>query len=316
MLNQPILVNGAPMPVANWNLPSFPILKLAPAALLCTLVMLTGCLQLSAQSTQEIDLSEFAYSVTVSGGTLNANESATVTLTLGNGDAPLSDVVAIRLDLVLSDYAYLPTSSLQPNVQSSWAYDPSDYAQSLSVNAEAHSMSLTLTRNSGSADGHGFTFSFPLVVCCNGVNANSLVLSDGGVVIVENIDLRLSNPRPGAAMDLLDLEEPVDAPSLGADMTEGDSVPDDARMPMDMVQTAALRLYPNPSHDQVNFCLSPPNDAAVLRLTGMDGQVHELPVTREGGIGVSDIQPLPRGWYVAELLQSGAVRCCQRLLLE
>lgn len=303
------------MSVTYWNLLSFPILKLAPKALICALALLTGCLQLSAQSTQEIDLAEFDYAVTVSGGMLNANETATVTLTLGNEGAPLSDVVAIRLELTLSDNAYLPPSSLQASVQGSWVYDPAAYSTSLSVNTGAHSLSLTLTRSSGTADGHGFAFSFPLVVCCNGVNASSLVLSDGGVVIVDNIDMRMADPRLGETADPLDRSYRDGTPAPVRPALTGDALPGEARTPDDGRLGASLGLYPNPCHGQVRFRLTEPA-AATLRLTGMDGQVHTLPVNHAGGIGIADIDPLPRGWYVAELLESGKVRIRQRLLLD
>lgn len=255
-----------------------------PGLLYCSLLLGLLSNRLMAQETIEVDLSEFAHSVWVTGGTLNTNQVGTVNLNLGTSADPVSDAMGLRLELVISSDAILPSNPLSVTVSGSWLLSGVEISQSLEVDGSTRTMYLTLERDlaDGSANGHGFALSFPLVSAHNGVNASTMVTSEGGVVIIENVDMRSSRRIRN---------EPDTLPSTPIE---------------------AFHFYPNPCQDQIQVYL-PSEEDAELRLTGMNGRTQSVKITMEGRMGSADISPMKRGVYWAEVIQAGQVVMRQRI---
>jgi hypothetical protein len=285
--------------------------------------------RLVSQGTYEVDLSEFVHSVWVTGGTLNANQVGTVNLNLGSSAFPVSDAMGLRLELVVSSDAYLPSNPLSVTVSGSWLLSGVELSQSLEVDGSTRTMYLTLERDpaDGSANGYGFALSFPLVAAHNNVSASSMVASEGGVVIIENVDMRLAGTNNGFMNPLVPIDWVLGDTTIPARGFGGSVVHDDASL--QVVELAAmaepvlhtpaltkgLRLYPSPCVDRIQVLLPSSDEGAELRLVGMDGVEHSVEMTIEGGIGVADIVPMKRGVYFAEVVQAGNVVLRQRIQL-
>ncbi|MFN8398334.1 MAG: hypothetical protein U0176_27240 [Bacteroidia bacterium] len=273
-----------------------------------------------AQGSYEVDLKDLVHSVSVSGGTLNANQAGTVSVTIGSSAAQVDHALGLRLVLGIHANAVLPSNPLSVNVSGSWMLAGAELSQSLEVNASTRIMTLTLERDpaDGSASGYGFVLSFPLVAAQNGVSASSMVTSVDGVVIVENVDLRMAGPHHGAlgmGNDLSDADDRTlpggaagNAQAAGPADSETREMPDLEALAVD----GDVALYPNPCVGELRVGL-PGDGDAVLRLVGMDGRVHSLSLPVTGGIGTMDIAAMPRGLYWAEVMQRGRVVGRQRL---
>jgi hypothetical protein len=292
---------------------------------------------LQAQSPLEIDLSEFEYGISVSGGTLDVNETGTVSFTLGTSSLPVSDVLGVRLDLVLSTNAYLPSNPLAVSVEGSWLFDDLEVSQSLTVESGIRTMHLELVlSNLVPQSGHGFVLSFPLVCAANDVSASSLIVSDGGIVIVENIDGRIGNfPDPRGnpvpvGVEVVDLGLVGGMSVTDADLPARDAYVGGGFMGMDLPPAAELvvaqsissgqlpeplHCYPNPTCGRLNVPV-PDDGNFLLRLTGMDGRVYDWGMAVDGGIGVADIAPVARGIYAVEVLRDGVVLTRGRVMKE
>lgn len=234
-----------------------------------------------AQATFEVDLSSFASADSVYGGTLNANQTGTFSFELGSVASPAADVLGLKLDITLSDEAVLPTSSLAIAVAGSWLFDDVEVSQSVSVDGSTRILHVELVLSDHlPQSGNGFAFSFPLVSAFNNVAANSLVVAVDGIVIVDNVDLKMAAP--------------VAVPEVSA-------------------PAERLVCYPNPTSGNLWV---PMAGADALRFTGMDGRSVEFALTDVGGIGLADITPLAPGVYCVEVLSGKVVMLRQRVLRE
>ncbi|MEY3445013.1 MAG: hypothetical protein RLZZ519_3294 [Bacteroidota bacterium] len=152
-------------------------------------------LRLRAQTTFDVDLASFEHDHNVSGGTLNANQAGTFSFDLGSVADPANEVLGLKLDIALSDEAVLPTSSLALAFSKSWLFDDLEVSESISVDGSTRILHLELILSDHlPQSGHGFVFSFPVVSALNNVAANSLVVAVDGVVIVDNVDLKMAAP--------------------------------------------------------------------------------------------------------------------------
>lgn len=234
-----------------------------------------------AQTTFDVDLASFANDHDVSGGTLNANQTGTFSFELGSVASPAADVLGLKLDITLSDEAVLLASSLAIAVAGSWLFDDVEVSQSVSVDGSTRILHVELVLSDHlPQSGNGFAFSFPLVSAFNNVAANSLVVAVDGIVIVDNVDLKMAAP---------------------------------VAVPEALASAERLVCYPNPTSGNLWV---PMAGADALRFTGMDGRSVEFALTDVGGIGLADIAGLAPGVYCAEVLSGKVVKFRQRVLRE
>ena len=221
-----------------------------------------------AQDPMEVDLANIANTYNVSGGTLNANQAGTFSFELGSVASPAADVLGLELDITLSDQAVLPTSSLALNFEGSWLLEDVEVSQSITVNGSTRILHIGLILSDNVPEtGHGFVLSFPIVSAYNNVAASSLVTELDGIVIIENIDLRLEAP---------------------------------AVQEQQFAETVQPVCYPNPN---LGTLYVPFEDADRLRVTGLDGRCREFALTDASGIGLADIVALQEGLFWIEVFR-------------
>ena len=126
---------------------------------------------------------------------MNANQTGTFSFELGSVASPAAAVLGLKLDITLSDEAVLPTSSLAIAVAGSWLFDDVEVSQSVSVDGSTRILHVALVLSDHlPQSGNGFALSFPLVSAFNNVAAKSLVTAVDGIVIVDNVDLKMAAP--------------------------------------------------------------------------------------------------------------------------
>lgn len=263
-----------------------------------------------AQAVFEINLSEFQYSVTVSGGTLDTDDVGTVSMTLGTSSLPVSEALGLRLDLTLSADAVLPSSPLDVTVSGSWLLGNASLSQGLTVERENRVMHLYLVRNDSMAQsGHGFVLSFPLVCGANGISASSLVEHDGGVVVVENVDLRLAQSPTAAPYQGTPTEDVLPSPSGTAPTAPEAWTGLFSASPGFHWQPC----HPNPTTGLLHVPL-PGEGPWQLRMAGLDGRHHSVPTMVGEHEAVVELAALAPGMYVLTIARAGRVMARHHIL--
>ena len=138
------------------------------------------------------DLEEGEYNIYYPSGIYHSGDTIEYTLELGDATSPFEDLSGVELQLTLSDFAIV-VSGMAPDTSGSWLFEGSEYTYSVDHSPHLGTLDILLERTDGGYEtGHGNTFSFKLVCDRDNTEAAELIDSDGGIILVENIELKTS----------------------------------------------------------------------------------------------------------------------------
>ncbi len=256
-------------------------------------------LGLSAQSYTEMDLSDFTYAVIGSEGMLDAGDTATYTVTLGDVNSPANDVIGLRLDLTLDKDALVPYGA-GLSVNGSWCLDPTNLYTEVVPDASHHLSLLLRSADYSSQSGAGMVFTFRLIANASGFSAADLIDQEGGIVIVENIDVRLAAPQPNM--------ENADAPNAAQYLP--------SHKPASSAGTPSAvqgHAFPNPTQGRVTLPLRMEAGTQAY-LLAPDGQRHALPQSGSSDSAIFDLHEFPNGLYQLVIQKEGRPIYQERIL--
>lgn len=259
-------------------------LKAALATLL-TLWVLHQPTNLAAQATLEVPLSSFSSTTTCTGGTLMQGDSAILTFYLGTAVNPAQHVMGLRLQFTLSDDATLANPA-NFSTTGSWLFSDGYFDTDLDVNDDGNLVLEVGRNNSLSKSGYGKVFTCKLICTTNNVAASSLVTATGGLVIVENVEMRQARPQ-GHQQQTTRLDPEPASPAVNLTMQVADEP-----------QTLAVP-YPNPTKGTL-FLPHHPDAPTTCTLISLSGSTYTLPVLSQGTQPQIDMTTLPHGLYILE----------------
>ena len=183
----------------------------------------------NAQGSVILAASDFNLRVTTSDGFVDAGKPAILRIELGDNDNPVNNAIEVEIELELDAGVIFPTDPII-NTGNSWFFDPEN--SSLTVNADSDSKTIQVIGLSNvGVSGEGNFFFFFILAGSDGIQANHMINSTGGLVIIEDIGYK---------------------------------------KPTTLLQRET-RLFPNPFHDHLNFNWgsSVPNAVQVINQQGV-----------------------------------------------
>lgn len=155
-----------------------------------------------AQQSQWVDLSTISHEISFPGGILQAGDSLQIEIRVGTESQPLDQVTGFALELELSALAQIPSSpSLQ--LENSWLNED-DALQDQSY-SDPGSLLLFLEANRSNQEsrkGYGELLSLTLICNTDSTQPQDLIVQlGGGMAIIDNLDMRLSQPLPNPAAE-------------------------------------------------------------------------------------------------------------------
>jgi hypothetical protein len=157
---------------------------------------------LAAQSPGWEYLDDFSWNIESPSGYFDSGDTIEYTLRLGAAGDPAIDVLAIDLQLELEDHVTIPTNC-SPNTAGSWLHDDSYYAERVQFDANARELAILTERtNFSSRNGSGLVYSFRLISGADNVLAADLITDGGGMVLVDNVEMRMAAPTPPKVVKL------------------------------------------------------------------------------------------------------------------
>jgi hypothetical protein len=145
-----------------------------------------------AQSSSQIDVNEYGYKVTVPNVILDAGETVDIQLELGKNGEVVEHGMGFRFTIELSANADL-TPSLSPSLDGSWIHESGVGLQESHGEGGNNEYVIRYDRDSP-VDGSGRTLTLTLKSAVNDVSAASLLSQSGGVLVVDNLDIRQAAP--------------------------------------------------------------------------------------------------------------------------
>lgn len=161
-------------------------------SLLKSLFLLTGLLcgfvgSGWAQTTTSLNVATQDFKILSPAGTLQAGESATYYIKLGSAAKPVSDAVAFDIELTLGAAAALPAPG-KTSLSHCWIMAPTAANSRELASPAKHTLRLRAERTDGLGQtGYGELFRIELTSTVNGIPAEKLISSGGGLIIVEDI---------------------------------------------------------------------------------------------------------------------------------
>ena len=142
-------------------------------------------------------LDEGEYSIYCPSGNYQTGDTIEYILELGDASNPFEDLSGVELQLTLADYAIV-VSGMAPDTSDSWLFEGSEYTYSVEHSPHLRTLDILLERTDGGFEtGHGNTFRFSLVCDRDNTESQELIESDGGIILVENIELKTSGGGAG-----------------------------------------------------------------------------------------------------------------------
>jgi hypothetical protein len=146
-----------------------------------------------AQSYSQIDVNEYGYNVVIPNVILDANETVDIQLEIGKQHGDVEQAVGFELTVELGANAALPTS-LNPNMEGSWMNQEGVGILESHGSGGSNVYTYTYDRDSPT-NGSGRTLALTLKAAVDNTPAASLLSTSGGVLIVDNLDIRQAAPK-------------------------------------------------------------------------------------------------------------------------
>ena len=223
---------------------------------ICTLLLLYAGSMRGQASTAWVDSQEHYFTTSPASGTLNSGEGFDLLIQIGEATDPFDDLVGIDLWVKVDGAAPVDTP---PELQTgnSWLLGSSDSLWSAWSGDTLYVRGIR--QDSTGQDGSGTVISIPMEVTDDQLNLSNLQLDGGGMVLVDNVDMK-----------------------RGADATEE--------------LFSRIDLWPNPVHEQAHI-RRPRQLNVAYHLLNDRGQMvwqSERPAPEELTLDTGD---LPTGMY-------------------
>lgn len=145
---------------------------------------------LQAQGYDSLPLPELPYQIQAPTGNFAIGDSLNFIFMLGDSHLSVNRAMGIEFQLTLNPSLQAPQSEIM-DFSSSFLFDDSFYSNSSSFDPTTGKLSLSATRtDQQSRSGHGQLFRFTLVASEAIDSASVLVLSHGGMVMIDNLDMK------------------------------------------------------------------------------------------------------------------------------
>lgn len=246
---------------------------LSKPVLTCFLLLLIGSGNLFGQNNGTLGLANFEHAFQVNGPSPHTPE---IEFQLGTATSPAAHVLGFKITLFLPDLQ-VAGNDLELDLTRSWIGNASELEVGLACTDSLHGTRIDIyaRRKDGMArSAYGTAFELRLIG--QSLDLTSAV-DGGGLVMVENIDFK-------------------QAPEFGNPETSG----------------TAIRVYPNPSTDEVHINLGTAG-ACEAQLLDAQGQLHvHIHFVNQGRL---ELREFPRGMYILRV-RSAAHHFERRLLLQ
>lgn len=157
--------------------------------LVAILLFLCAGVPLAAQHPSQVDVKAYGFKAIIPDVTLQAGETVEIELKIGNW---AEKVLGFQLKLELSALAATPVS-LEPSMAGLWITEPGVVAQEIHMAAEPKVYTYTYDR-SVPVSGEGTLLRLRLQALVSNVHAADLLTYAGGVLVVDNLDIRQAAP--------------------------------------------------------------------------------------------------------------------------
>lgn len=184
--------NGIAMPNSKGNFGLHHSQNLPKSILrLCFLFLLGITISTMATKAQGLDTllaNDLGLYVTSESGFIESGETAILHIELGNNESVVNNAIAFSIDLKIDQDAIM---SINPavSIASSWFFDPTNANLGVAVDLSTRTITLSgFTTNAVS--GFGNVLDISIEAGPDGIYANQIVNSTGGIVIIENIGFK------------------------------------------------------------------------------------------------------------------------------
>lgn len=138
-----------------------------------------------AQNYREIDIKDIGYSLDIPGVVLNAGQSVDVIINVGKANRPAQDAIGYKIWLELSPNAQQP-NAISPSAQYGWLWEVGSSLGTNKINNVYNHNYARLTKENG----WGEVLRVQVTSAVNGVWAPSLVQDLGGILILDNVNIK------------------------------------------------------------------------------------------------------------------------------
>lgn len=196
MINHDLVATGTNYALAAKR--SYASLKNTTLSILVLIISLFSLCM--AQSTSWKSISNFAHEFHLPDTTINTGDTVTLQVKLGTSASPVAYAHAADLTIELSEDAEMP-ESFEVDLTGSWLFDDSNVQTTTSLNFSERKLLILAERTDNiSREGNGLILSIRLVSAEDNVNAQDLIVASGGIILVENVDMRIA-PETNADPD-------------------------------------------------------------------------------------------------------------------
>ncbi len=138
------------------------------------------------------DLQPGDYAITAPSGTFDTGDSVEFLFEIGDPASNQEDLIAVELQLELSDYAIVPGTMI-PDTAGSWVHGDGEFDHTVTHDSRLSTLDILTERpDLTSVSGHGKVFSFTLICDKENTAAADLIVDDGGIILVENVEAKTS----------------------------------------------------------------------------------------------------------------------------
>lgn len=172
--------------------------KVLVVAGICLCLLLSG--KLHGQTYASKEIKDLGLTIETSHATLMEGQVAEITISVGSATQRVSRAIGFELWVDLSDYGTL-LPSLSPDMQGSWM------SATNCVLAESHDplnpkRYCFRYRRTAAVDGSGWVLKFQVRASKDNVDAAKIILAAGGIMQIDNLDLRQANPSLRPAIEV------------------------------------------------------------------------------------------------------------------
>jgi hypothetical protein len=248
-----------------------------------------------SQGLTPVEVNEYLNSIQymgMSGDTLKFRFS------LGNAEAPVEGAAGFLLDFTFPKLLSAPTATVV-SVENTWLTEGlSEPEASVTFNAVQKAMTIDFLRSDEiGQSGHGTLINISLVRPEGFDRSEASMYLDGGVIMVENISLRMGSGNT--------------PPKHDNDQPKPKDLKPSAAHPASSTPDLKLTVYPNPASDYVDVQVAQPKGAK-LSLWNLDATL----ISEQACEGTQriDLRHLPSGSYLLKLESAGDM--AQRIIVK
>ena len=151
-----------------------------------------------AQSGTWIDVQEYDFDIHLPNGTFDTGDTVYAEIHLDSPSNGSQIFRGVDINLELSGDAALP-SQFDADFAGGWLLDSTDVDSSTEVRPLTRLMEVYAERLDGvGQSGAGLVLKVPIVCDADNVQASDLVVDGGGLVLVDNVDMKTAGPQGGA----------------------------------------------------------------------------------------------------------------------